>query len=124
MEILSIVGAIISVLGVVATGVFTIINRRGGEKAKREPTWVELETANRELRKEMADRDRENDERFEKLEKEVRDLQRQVRTTEWAASHVMREASEQLDGVPVFTPAYADPIIHLIPHRWRPQPLV
>lgn len=42
-------GVILAIVG----GIFAIVNRRGGEAARRAPTWVELATENRLLREDL-----------------------------------------------------------------------
>ena len=55
----SVAAAVVTVVG---GGIFTILNRRGGERAKREPTWGELVEENRALREEL----RQLEERLER----------------------------------------------------------
>lgn len=49
------VPAVLGVAAAIVAGVFAVMNRRGGEAARRQPTWVELTTENRLLRKEIRD---------------------------------------------------------------------
>jgi hypothetical protein len=46
--------AIVGVLAAIIAGTFAILNRRGGERARRQPTWAELATDNRLLREELS----------------------------------------------------------------------
>lgn len=71
MDFLGVVSASVAVLGAVATGIFAIINRKGGDRAQRrlhqEPSWAELVTENRNLREELSELSR----RFDQFEDRV-----------------------------------------------------
>lgn len=128
MEVVGIATALISILATIVTGVFTLINRRGGHRdtreLRREPTWSEQADENRNLRQEMADQEERFDRKIEELTQKIDRIDREKRTREWAMSHVMREAASQWPydlPDPVFTPTYTDPILDLMPYRWRPK---
>lgn len=133
-QILTLAAVIFTLIGTIITGVFAWLNRRGGEKAasvsKQTPSWTELHTAYLDLREEITRKDEERVKADAEKQREVNEIKERLerlektkRTREWAASHVMREASSQWPvGAPgpELSPQYTDPIIDLLPYQWRP----
>ena len=126
-QILTLAAVIFTLIGTIITGVFAWLNRRGGEKAasvsKQTPSWTELHTAYIDLREEISRKDEAQQKEVREIKERLADLERTKRNREWAASHVMREASSQwptdVPG-PTLSPQYTDPIIDLLPYQWRP----
>lgn len=118
----SLLGTLITVIG---GGVFLVINRRGGERARRDPSWKELVDENRAQREEFNQYKTETEERFEaleasnkkrfdELENKVGALTRIVQTTaeQWPESHP----------IPEFDPRDIEILAHTIPRRFRARP--
>lgn len=102
----------------IAGGVFGIVNRRGGEKSRKYPSWVELDKANRELRGEMDGIRRELDEirtSFQQLKAEQ--VERDVAITNVLhdiASQWPRDAS-----APTFRHRDLEVLGDTVPRPWR-----
>lgn len=81
------------VIAAIAAGLFAWINRKGGERARREPTWNELVTENRALRVELSEFRKETEERFDKLDREVVAMKEVISTfaDKWPDGHPIPE---------------------------------
>lgn len=62
---------------------------------RREPTWVELDEANRKLRQEMEDNERKADERFKKLEERFDSFVQKTNTRIGALSNMLHASAQQ-----------------------------
>jgi len=62
---------------------------------RREPTWVELDDANRKLRQEMEDNERKADERFKKLEERFDSFVQKTNTRIGALSNMLHASAQQ-----------------------------
>lgn len=68
---------------------------------RREPTWVELDEANRKLRQEMEENERRADERFKKLEERFDTFVKKTNTRIGALSNMLHTAQTSWpEGVP------------------------
>lgn len=62
---------------------------------RREPTWVELDDANRKLRQEMEENERRADERFKKLEERFDTFVKKTNTRIGALSNMLHASAQQ-----------------------------
>lgn len=89
----------------------------------REPTWVELETSNRELRAEMAKNKRENDERVRLLEERFDAFEQKTNRRIGALSNMLHSASRQWPSEhpgPYFEQEDLDALENTdVPYVWR-----
>lgn len=104
-------GVLIAVIGFVSGR----LQQRGEGALRREPTWPELATENRALRKELADYRATTDERLGKIEE-------RMETRDRAFASVLADAAEQwpsgVDG-PVFKEEDLLILEDTIPVPWR-----
>lgn len=120
-----------AVLAVVA-GIFAWLNRRGGEKSRREPTWVELTNENRLLRTDVAnaaDALRTSAGALNRREQDLLDLRAEfdefrddTKTMMKAHSQALLEASAQWPTDrpgPVFSPWVVEKLDDTMPPKWR-----
>lgn len=130
--------AFVVTIGGVVAGVFALWNRRGGERAKRTPTWAELATENRlqrdelraaanELRGARAEYTSLGDD-YTDLRREFEDFRDQVTGQIRLRDAVLRAAAEQW---PAGHPAPSfdhlldlDQIDGILPPAWRRVPPV
>lgn len=103
-----------TVLTALIGGTFLVLNRRGGERARRDPSWKELVDENRAQREEFSEYKAATEKRFEALESKVGALTRIVQTTaeQWPESHP----------IPEFDPRDIEILAHTIPRRFRARP--
>jgi len=94
-------------------GIFRLINRRGGEKARREPSWVELADENRKLREEVS----ALSDKFEAF------MARQAKR-DAAFRNILASASEQWPADhagPTFDENDIAALSDTMPAKWRPR---
>lgn len=109
------------VIGGITAGIFTIVNRRGGDRSKRRPSWVELDNSNRELRDEIDEMRTSHSE----FEKSVNDRFTQMELLHGsrliAAGRIMDDVSKQapVGFVPVLKAEDVELIPEYVPIQWR-----
>lgn len=122
----------------VVSGVFAIVNRRGSEAARRQPTWAELTAENRALRSDVAaaaaqlraaaDYATQRDDDYIDLRREFEDFKDRVEGRDAILARVLRSAAGQWPtGAPGPTFDHIielDQIDDLIPPAWRNIPPV
>lgn len=128
----------VGVVAAVLSGVFAIVNRRGSEAAKRQPTWAELTIENRALRADIAaattslraaaEYATKRDDDFIDLRREFEDFKDRVEGRDAILVRVLRSAAAQWPtGAtgPTFDHIIElDMIGDLMPPAWRNVPPV
>jgi len=100
------------VISAIIAGVFAWINRRGGERARREPTWGELVEENRKQRAEFEAFRENTEERFSALDVKFGAFVRVLTSLaeQWPADH-----SPELD------PTDIEQLGTTLPVKFRPR---
>lgn len=108
-------------VSVIGAGIFAILNRKGGERARKVPSWVELDDSNRELRAEMAlFRDE-----ISELQREVRELKHAQVARDLAISNVLHDIARQWPrdaAAPAFDREDLEVLGDTVPRTWRWSP--
>ena len=111
----TVIAAIITVVG---GGIFAILNRKGGERARTVPSWVELEDANRKLRTEMSGIRKEMDE----LRASLQELKTEQIERDVAITNVLYDIAKQWPrdvSAPSFNSRDLEVLGDTIPRPWR-----
>lgn len=111
----TVIAAIITVVG---GGIFAILNRKGGERARTVPSWVELEDANRKLRTEMSGIRKEMDE----LRASLQELKTEQIERDVAITNVLHDIAKQWPrdvSAPSFNSRDLEVLGDTIPRPWR-----
>lgn len=112
------VTVIAATITVVGGGIFAILNRKGSEKARTVPSWVELEGANRELRAEMKDLRAEMDE----LRTAFQELKSEQVERDLAIASVLHDIAQQWPrdkSAPKFRHRDLEVLGDTVPRPWR-----
>lgn len=128
----------VGLVAAIVSGVFAIILRRGGEAARRAPTWTELTSENRALRADLAaaatqlraatNYTTQRDDDFIDLRREFEDFKDRVEGRDAILARVLRSAAAQWpigEKGPAFDHIIElDMIDDLMPPAWRNVPPV
>jgi hypothetical protein len=111
----TVIAAIITVVG---GGIFAILNRKGSERARTVPSWVELDNSNRELRSEMTNLRDE----MEELRQSFLTLKQEQVARDVAITNVLHDISQQWprdSSAPTFRVRDLEVLGDTIPRPWR-----
>lgn len=89
---------------------------------KKEPTWVELETANRALRAELDEQKAENERQFKAIREEFASFRRRAERRDAAFATILSEAATQWPDThegPLFSPEALGEVADTLPPLWR-----